>query len=132
MKKNLKYKFLKKLNNSYNDKSLINSNNNIIIFNNISLNNLNNISFDYFSKLTKKHYQSSYKTIASIKKQVYNCISKEKNLIDNMKELERNKEYYNNKKKLHKKKNNYKNKNRIKEQNLNEFNLKQILIYEEG
>ena len=132
MKKNLKYKFLRKFNNSYNDKSLINSNNNIIILNNISLNNLNNISFDYFSKLTKKHYQSSYKTIASIKKQVYNYISKEKNLLDNMKELERNKEYYNNQKKLHKKKNNYKNKNRIKEQNLNEFNLKQILIYEEG
>ena len=126
MKKNLKYKFLRKQNNSYNDKSLINSNNNIIILNNISMNNLNNISFDYFSKLAKKHYQSSYKTIASIKKQVYNYISKEKNLLDNMKELERNKEYYNNQKKLHKKKNNYKNKNRIKEQNLNEFNLKQI------
>ena len=90
------------------------------------MNNLNNISFDYLSRLTKRKYLNSYKSIASIKKQVFNYVSKEKNLLDNHKEIEKQKEYYNNQKKLHNKKNNNKNNNRIKEQNLNGFNLKQI------
>ena len=126
IKKNLKNKFLKKNNDSYYNKSLINSNNNIIILNNISMNNLNNISFDYLLRLTKKNYQNSYKNIASIKKQAYNYVSKEKNILNSHKELEKQREYYNNQKKLHNKKNNYKKNNRIKEQNLNGFNLKQI------
>ncbi len=125
-KTKIKNKFLRKNNDSFFSKSLINSNNNIIILNNISMNNLNNISFDYLSRLTKKQYQNSYKSIASIKKQVYNYVSKEKNTFENHKEIERQREYYNNQKKLHKKKNNYKKNNRIKEQNLNGFNLKQI------
>ena len=127
IKKKLKNKFFKKNNDSYYNKSLINSNNNIIILNNISMNNLNNISFDYLLRLTKKkNYKNSYKSMASIKKQVYNYVSKEKNNLDNHKELEKQREYYNNQKRLHNKKNNYKNNNRIKEQNLNGFNLKQI------
>ena len=126
-KKKLKNKFLRKQNTSYNNKSLISSNNNIIILNNISMNNLNNISFDYLSKLTKKyHLNNTYKTISSIRKQANNYVSKEKNIFDNPKEVERHREYYNNQKKLHKKKSTYKNNNRIKEQNLNSFNLKHM------
>ena len=88
--------------------------------------NLNNIHFDYLSKLTKKnYYHNSYKTIGSIKRKISNYISKEKTIINNKKELERQREYYNNQKKLHKKKSNYKKNNRIKEQNLNGFNLRQ-------
>ena len=124
-KKKLKNKFLRKQNTSYNNKSLISPNNNIIILNNISMNNLNNISFDYLSKIVKKHHlNNTYKTISSIRKQVNNYVSKEKNIFDNPKEVERHREYYNNQKKLHKKKSNYKNNNRIKEQNLNYVNLK--------
>ena len=126
IKKKIKNKFLKKNNDSYYNKSLINSNNNIIILNNISMNNLNNISFDYLSKLTKRHYQNCYKSIASIKKQAFNYVSKEKNILDNHKELEKQREYYRNQKRLHQKKNNYKNNNRLKGENLNSFNLKQI------
>ena len=126
-KKKLKNKFLRKQNTSYNNKSLISSNNNIIILNNISMNNLNNISFDYLSKIAKKHHLSNtYKTISSIRKQANNYVSKEKNIFDNPKEVERHREYYNNQKKLHKKKSNYKNNNRIKEQNLNYVNLKHM------
>ena len=126
-KKKLKNKFLRKQNTSYNNKSLISSNNNIIILNNISMNNLNNISFDYLSKITRKHHLTNiYKTISSIRKQVNNYVSKEKNIFDNPKEVERHREYYNNQKKLHKKKSNYKNNNRIKEQNLNYVNLKHM------
>ena len=66
-KTKIKNKFLRKNNDSFFSKSLINSNNNIIILNNISMNNLNNISFDYLSRLTKKQYQNSYKSIESIK-----------------------------------------------------------------
>ena len=123
----LRHKFLKNKSTSYNKKSLINTNNNIIIFNNISMNNLNNISFDYLSKITKMNRQNnSNKTVSNIKKQIYNYISKEKNIFDNKKNVEKNREYYNNQKKLHKKKSNYKLNNRIKEQNLNSFNLKHI------
>jgi len=123
----LRHKFLKNKSISYNNKSLINSNNNIIIFNNISMNNLNNISFDYLSKITKKNSQNnSNKTISNIKKQVYSYVSKEKNIFDNQKNVEKYREYFNNQKKLHKKKSNYKHNNRIKEQNLNIFNLKHI------
>ena len=126
-KKKLKNKILRKQNTSYNNKSLLSSNNNIIILNNISMNNLNNISFDYLSKIAKKHHLSNtYKTISSIRKQANNYVSKEKNIFDNPKEVERHREYYNNQKKLHKKKSNYKNNNRIKEQNLNYVNLKHM------
>ena len=68
------------------------------------MNNLNNINFDYLSRLTKKQYQNSYKSIESIKKQVYNYVSKEKNTFENHKEIEKQSENYNNQKKLHKKK----------------------------
>lgn len=69
------------------------------------MNNLNNISFDYLSKIAKKHHLSNtYKTISSIRKQANNYVSKEKNIFDNPKEVERHREYYNNQKKLHKKK----------------------------
>ena len=127
IKKKIKNKFFKNQNTSHN-KSLINTNNNnnIIILNNISMNNLNNVCFDYLSKLTKRNYQNSYKTIASIRRKINSYVSKEKTIIHNKKELERQREYYNNQKKLHQKKSNYKNNNRIKEQNLKGFNLKQI------
>ena len=68
------------------------------------MNNLNNISFDYLSRLTKKNFQNSYKSIFSIKKQVFNYVSKEINIIDSHKEIEKQREYYNNQKKLHNKK----------------------------
>ena len=125
VKQKLRHKFLQKKSTSYNNKSLINSTNNIIILNNISMNNLNTISFDYLSKITKKFSQNnSNKTISSIKRQTYNYVSKEKNIFDNQKKEEKYREYYNNQKKLHKKKTNYKQNNRIKEQNLNSFILK--------
>ena len=127
-KKKLKNKFSLKHNDTFTNRSLINSNNNIIILNNISMNNLNNISLDYFSKNNKKKYNNSYKTFESIKKKLNNYVSKEKdkNMKERNKEFEKKREYYDNQKKIHKKKNNYKKGNRIKEQNLNGFNLKQI------
>ena len=119
---------MKKQNDSLANKSLINSNNNIIILNNISMNNLNNISFDYLSKIGKNKYNNSFKNFDSMKMRFTNHVSKKKddNITERNKELEKKKEYYNNQKILHKKKNNYKKCNRIKEQNLNGFNLKQI------
>ena len=126
-KKKLKNKFLKKQNDVFANKGLINSNNNIIILNNISMNNLNNISFDYLTKLNKNKTNYSSKNLDSMRKKFSSYASKEKdyNIIEKNKELEKKREYYNNQKKIHKKKNNYKKNNRIKEQNLNGFNLRQ-------
>ena len=127
-KKKLKNKFLKKSDETYNDKSFLNSNNNIIILNNISMNNLNNISFDYLSKINKKNSKNNHNKFAYIRKQLSCHASKEKNknISKLEKQLEKKREYYNNQKKIHKKKHNYKQNNRLKEQNLNSFNLKQV------
>ena len=126
-KKKLKNKFLNKNNEIYPNKSLINSNNNIIILNNISMNNLNNISFDYLTKIKKLKNNNSYNNFDAIKKRLNIYVSKEKdnnNIFEINKRLEKKKEYYNNQKRLHKKNNNYKKINRIKDNNLNGFNLK--------
>ena len=91
------------------------------------MNNLNNISFDYLTKLNKNKTNYSSKNLDSMRKKFSSYASKEKdyNIIEKNKELEKKREYYNNQKKIHKKKNNYKKNNRIKEQNLNGFNLRQ-------
>ena len=127
-KKKIKNKFMNKHNDIYSSKNLINSNNNIIILNNISMNNLNNISFDYLTKIKKIKNNNSYNNFEPIKKRLCIYFSKEKdnNILEINKRLEKKKEYYNNQKRIHKKKDNYKKINRIKEQNLNGFNLKQI------
>ena len=126
-KKKLKNQYIKKQNDTLDNKSLINSNNNIIILNNISMNNLNNISFDYLSKINKNKPNNSYKNFDILRKKLSSYVSKEKNINieEKNREMEKKREYYNNQKRIHKRKHNCKKNNRIKEQNLNGFNLRQ-------
>ena len=126
-KKKLKNQYIKKQNDTLDNKSLINSNNNIIILNNISMNNLNNISFDYLSKINKNKANNSYKNFDILRKKLSSYVSKEKNINieEKNREMEKKREYYNNQKRIHKRKHNCKKNNRIKEQNLNGFNLRQ-------
>ena len=98
-------------------KKMIKSDNNIIIMNNFSINNLNSLSFDYMEKRAKTN-SNSYKNLAKNKIRCY--VSRDKNI-----RVEQNNEYYNNQKKLHKKENRH---NRLKERNLNGVNLKCINI----
>ena len=42
------------------------------------MNNLNNISFDYLSKINKKKTNNSYKNFESLKKKLSSYVSKEK------------------------------------------------------
>ena len=125
----MKYKFSKNQKKVFNNKSLSNGNNSIIILNNISLNNLTNIYLDYLAKINKNKNKinNSYKNINSVSKKKIVYASKEKDndiILKNNKYLEKNREYYNNQKRIYKNKDNYKKSIRIKVQKLEEFNLR--------
>ena len=125
----MKFKFSKNQKKVFNNKSLSNGNNSIIILNNISLNNLTNIYLDYLAKINKNKNKinNSYKNINSVSKKKIVYASKEKDndiILKNNKYLEKNREYYNNQKRIYKNKDNYKKSIRIKVQKLEEFNLR--------
>ena len=105
-------KFLFKNNNK---SSSVSNSNNIIILNNISMNNLNNIGYDYLAKLTKNSFKKN-NFDKNIKKKIFSYVSKEKSRYGPKQNI-KYEEYYNNQKKIHNKKNN--NNNRINNENIN-------------